>query len=329
MRQSLGWQDSNKKPPMGDRNFVLSSTRTFLKHFSFSLAPAVGLATWLFSLSAFAGPFCLPGNLGVSKQAEFFHQIRIIGPENRLTVGEYAKLKGVSAKEISKKFGASGVAACGVGGASAQIVGANDVLVLSGHVFHRTNEGCQLYVDLAEANCRFTPSYGPDAGVAIPMDLSTMVSRCHPTDLHHDWAVVKLVRPVRGVLPYKIAKVAQVPEAGTPILVVASSQTNFERNGKKPMSIEECLVRDTYLDRNIPIQTDCDTGNGSSGAANLVDSTDGVTMIAIHTAGTRGEEPGHPYEKSRVFNYSTPVIGEFHSTIARMAGLKQKTAEGR
>lgn len=71
-----------------------------------------------------------------------------------------------------------------------------------------------------------------------------------------------------------------------------------------------------------PIQTDCDTGPGGSGAGQFAFldwskplSHDNLVLVAINVFQVGEEMTGRPYDPVQYYNVSVPLVLDFHQAI--------------
>ena len=175
-------------------------------------------------------------------------------------------------------YGATGRIECGGVRGVGQITGRSDRVTSAAHVFFD-----EAGRSRAEAG-RCVLILGP-AGAEETIDLVPDAAACGSTSPyaaagHHDWAVARLARPVRGVAPYAIAAGVK---PGTPIRVVS-----FE--GERAM-IDACRVRAVVAaaDGGREIRTDCVGVDGMSGAAYL--TAEAVPRLVGLHVGWRSRHP--------------------------------------
>lgn len=155
------------------------------------------------------------------------------------------------------------------------------------------------------------------------------MSGCNIDSSKNDWAVIKLNRPAKGIKPYAIpAAPGQLKGGETVVNPVAFS--DYRPNGDYTRSVIECSIRE-----NIHItKTDCDSGPGASGSAQLIEEGGALIQVAI-VSGANNPNGGKEYDSENTFNVSSSVDGEFYDALreaigkpARAASAKDKRDKG-
>ena len=161
----------------------------------------------------------------------------VFGDHPRLTAEQFASENHLDAGDVKRRHAASGVIHCGNARGAGQLTLTDSVITTAAHVLY--NEQGQLRGD--SAHCFFTAAVG-DQEVTTAIDMSSVISgnsNPYAKPAVHDWAVARLLRPVRGATPYGLAGAAQPAED---IQFVARGHSDW--GDGRQMSMEKCRLHD-------------------------------------------------------------------------------------
>jgi hypothetical protein len=245
----------------------------------------------------------------------------IMGDENRQKFDKFAVAQSPLDK-LNEAFAASGVINCGSEG-SAQLTGASDVISTAAHLFFDSK--CNLRPNLEK--CYF---YRPSQPTKhFPIDVSSMKSAkdtggCYSENNYFDWAVVKLKDPVDGVVAYEIPTADPILNVDDQMVTVSNGDVNFKSGGP---NIQVCSIRATWHFENVPLTTDCDTGDGSSGAGQFLLQGgklnldhEKLIMTPMNVAEKKGAVDGKAFNVDTQYNISIPVETEFLAALKALSG---------
>jgi Trypsin-like peptidase domain len=246
----------------------------------------------------------------------------VFGPEPRATIAEFAERRRLDPASLSHRYAATGTVHCGDAHGAGQLTLADDVVTTAAHVLYDRNG--RLRGD--SAHCAFVVEAD---GVAISTALQVDGAVAGSTDPYnesavHDWAVVKLARPLREAEPYPLAAPPR-PASGAPVLFVARGA----RDWRPATSLQQCRLRDGLeegAEGTREFAFDCAAGVGASGAG-LLDG-DGRGLVAIFV-GFRSAAPDQalPFSPQH-YNFAVTLEGAFRRAVERQAALGA-TAEAR
>ena len=120
----------------------------------------------------------------------------VFGDHPRLTAEQFASENHLDVAEVKRRHAASGVIHCGNARGAGQLTLADNVITTAAHVLF--NEQGQPRGDTA--HCFFTAAVG-DQEITTAIDMTTIVSGNsdpYAKPAVHDWAVARLLRPVKG-----------------------------------------------------------------------------------------------------------------------------------
>jgi Trypsin-like peptidase domain len=246
----------------------------------------------------------------------------VFGPEPRATIEDFARLRRLDPASLSRRYAATGIVHCGDAHGAGQLTLAADVVTTAAHVLY--DRSGRLRGD--SAHCAFVVETD---GVAISTALQVDGAVAGSTDPYnesavHDWAVVKLARPLREAEPYPLAAPPRAA-SGAPVLFVARGA----RNWRPTTSLQQCRLRDGLeegAEGTREFAFDCAAGVGASGAG-LFDG-DGRGLMAIFV-GFRSAAPDEalPFSPQH-YNFAVTLEGAFRRAVERQAALGA-TAEAR
>jgi hypothetical protein len=152
---------------------------------------------------------------------------------------------------------------------------------------------------------------------------------------YDDWAVMKLSRPVKGVVPYRVDP-ARSLRVGDRVMSVCRS-ADFLRAGPggvnfSPKHFSNCTIKAVYPEYPDPPRSDCDVADMCSGGGVLSGNQNNPALLAIHTVQPETHDELKSAVKSKTVNirpydetaWSTeevPVSGKFLDAILKAAGL--------
>lgn len=263
----------------------------------------------------YALPFPKCKKTQFSDIAKLAQKISVVQDDNREIFADYSRRKKISLEETERRFGATGVVYCGGQQGTAQVTGNRLVITTAKHIFFDNN--CQPY---AGNNCFFALRNDQGNVKKFPIDRSSV--RAGPAcainvDRSSDWAVAELTIPVpQPINPYKISEQELAIGTNADLVQISSYSDNFHPEMGKPRYITECKVQDVARDRTIPIQSDCDSGPGASGSAQLIETNPGeFQLAAIQVAHSADSYDSMPYRSDEYYNISVPVNNDFRTAI--------------
>lgn len=209
-------------------------------------------------------------------------------------------------EQLRVRYGATGLVRCGVAIGTAQLTLRNDVIITAGHVLMGPD-------GRPRAGCVFEPVLGGgDERIAIDarsIRSGSQVPLAAPAT--RDWAVARLVHPVRGATPYGLAAAGIKPGG---VMMLAGGNREAAAWGA-----ENCAARNVMAAREgiREFAIDCNAGPGSSGAALL---GGGRNVVAIYV-GFRSADPGRAQVFSSThYNFAITVEGPFRRALLAAAG---------
>lgn len=207
---------------------------------------------------------------------------------------------------------ATGLLVCGRSVSTAQLVEATDVIITAAHVFYR-DRFCRRG-DLRGCFFRLANGRDPTRYRLDPMSLKTAAG-CSFSDPKLDWAVVKLVKPVPLVEPYRVFR--GQPLAGSRIIQISAVDRSFVVEGVHRRAIQACRIKE-FGEEGL-LKTDCDTGTGSSGAAQLTIAAPAPQIVALNVGQASAALDGHEYNADWQYNVSISLSGAFLDAIQALA----------
>jgi hypothetical protein len=235
------------------------------------------------------------------------------GADARLTIEDFARARRLDPARLRRRYAATGTVHCGAAHGAGQLTLADDVVTTAAHVLydrsgHLRGDGAHcLFVieaDGVEIATALEPS-GAIVGSTDPYNESPV----------HDWAVVKLARPLREAEPYPLAA---PPRLRAPVLFVARGALDWPAGA----SVQSCRLRDGLEDGaegTREFAFDCAAGMGASGSG-LLDG-EGRALLAIFV-GFRSVAPDRalPFSATH-YNFAVTVEGAFRRAVERQAAL--------
>jgi hypothetical protein len=244
----------------------------------------------------------------------------VFGDHPRLTAEQFASENHLDAGDVKRRHAASGVIHCGNARGAGQLTLTDSVITTAAHVLY--NEQGQLRGD--SAHCFFTAAVG-DQEVTTAIDMSSVISgnsNPYAKPAVHDWAVARLLRPVRGATPYGLAGAAQPAED---IQFVARGHSDW--GDGRQMSMEKCRLHDALTsgsEGTREFSFDCDAGVGASGGALL--NAGGGRLLGVFV-GYRSISPGSamPFSAQH-YNFAVTIEGAFRRAVETAAGMRATAA---
>ncbi len=234
------------------------------------------------------------------------------GTNGRKTVEAFVADRGGDIQTIKREHAASGLITCGDAHGAGQLTEAADVVTTAAHVLF-DEEG-----NPRAASCFFSIVLDGKP-VRTTLNLSTIVAgskKPYSVQAVHDWAVVKLERPVDGVLPYRLADTVSVNKD-----VLFAARGHYDWGGGRNMSMENCRLQ-AQLNRGAEgtreFAFDCETGDGASGGAVL--TGDDKLQIGAILVGWRSNTPTKlvPFSPMH-YNFVVSIEGEFRDAVSNAA----------
>ena len=271
---------------------------------------AVGLCLFLGALSK--GDAFETGELSFS--ALPLTPVVIFGADQRKSVEGFAKARQLNAASLRRRFAGTGIVRCGNAHGSGQLTVADDVITTAAHVIY--DRDGHLRGD--SAHCAFTVEADGEE-ISTPLEVNgAIVGSADPynEDAVHDWAVIKLARPLHEADPYPLAPAA----ADAPVLFVARGAIDWAQG--RGMSLQSCRLRDGLADGaegTREFSFDCAANVGASGSG-LLDG-DGKGLMAIFV-GYRSVAPDEalPFSSTH-YNFAVTVEGAFRRAVERQAEI--------
>jgi len=221
--------------------------------------------------------------------------------DRRAAPEEFARRAGLS---LQDEVGATGLVRCGPATGTGQLTVRNNVITTAAHVL--IDERGQRRV-----GCMFEPMTGLGP---IPIDYeSIQTGSAMPLSNRatKDWAVARLVAPVRGANPYAVASSLSLPSI---ILMCAGGNKAFAAMGMERCNARKVIGKAADGIREIAI--DCNAGPGSSGAALL----SGKKVLGIYV-GYRSKHPERAQAFSDThYNFAITVEGPFKRALLAASG---------
>jgi V8-like Glu-specific endopeptidase len=202
------------------------------------------------------------------------------------------------------QMSATGLVRCGPATGTAQLTVRNDVITTAAHVLVDEH-------GRRRTGCVFEPTMAGGGAVAIDVGSirtgSTMPLSERAT---RDWAVARLVAPVKGVTPYGLGSPSTAPAA---VVMCAGGNKAHTAMGTEHCSTRRVLGTSSDGIREIAI--DCNAGPGSSGAALVAQHK----VIGIYV-GYRSSDPGQARSYSdQHYNFAITIDGPFRRELMAAA----------
>jgi hypothetical protein len=238
----------------------------------------------------------------------------VFGTDQRATIDQYALSRRLDPTTLHRHYAGTGIVRCGHAHGSGQLTLSDDVVTTAAHVLY--DEHGQLRGD--SGHCNFiVEADGREIATPLEVDGAIVGSKDpYNEDAVHDWAVVKLARPLHEADPYPLT--APAPDA--PILFVARGAIDWGKG--RTTSMQNCKLRDDLTsgaEGTREFAFDCSTNVGASGAG-LLDG-DGKSLMAIFV-GYRSVAPDEPLPFSaRHYNFAVTIEGAFKRAVERQAAL--------
>ena len=202
------------------------------------------------------------------------------------------------------QMSATGLVRCGPATGTAQLTVRNDVITTAAHVLidqngkHRT--GCVFEPIMAGGGPVAIETGSIRAGSTMP--LSERATR--------DWAVARLVTPVKGATPYGLGSASAAPVA---VVMCAGGNKAHTAMGTERCSTRRVLGTSSDGIRELAI--DCTAGPGSSGAALVAEHK----IVGIYV-GYRSSDPSKARAYSEQhYNFAITIDGPFRRELMAAA----------
>jgi hypothetical protein len=240
--------------------------------------------------------------------------IVVFGADQRASVEQFALTRRLDPLALERRYAGTGIVRCGNAHGSGQLTLSDDVITTAAHVLYDRNG--HLRGD--SAHCQFVvEADGKEISTALEVD-GAIVGSTNPYNESavHDWAVVKLARPLHEAEPYPLGE----PTREAPVLFVARGAIDW--GGGREMSLQSCRLRDGLEDGaegTREFSFDCSTNVGASGSG-LLDG-EGKELLAIFV-GYRSVAPEQalPFSATH-YNFAVTVEGAFRRAVERQAAL--------
>jgi hypothetical protein len=245
----------------------------------------------------------------------------VFGDHPRLTVSQFADENHLNLGDVKRRHAASGVIHCGNARGAGQLTLADNVITTAAHVLY--DEKGEMRGD--SEHCFFTATVA-DQEVTTGIDMASVISgnsEPYAKPAVHDWAVARLLRPVKGATPYGLGSSAQPSED---IRFVARGHSDW--GAGSAMSMENCRLHEVLSsgsEGTREISFDCDAGVGASGGAVL--NSSGGRLLAVFV-GYRSVAPDKtmPFSMQH-YNFAVTIEGAFRRAVeAAAAGGLNATA---
>jgi hypothetical protein len=245
----------------------------------------------------------------------------VFGDHPRLTADQFASENHLDLGDVKRRHAASGVIHCGNARGAGQLTLADNVITTAAHVLfdeHGHPRG-------DSSHCFFTATVA-DQEVTTAIDVSSVISgnsEPYSKPAVHDWAVARLLRPVKGATPYGLGSSAQPAED---IQFVARGHSDW--GSGRTMSMENCRLHDVLsagAEGTREMSFDCDAGVGASGGAVL--NSGGGRLLAVFV-GYRSIAPDRtmPFSMQH-YNFAVTIEGAFRRAVeTAVAGGLSPTA---
>jgi hypothetical protein len=239
----------------------------------------------------------------------------VFGADQRATAETFALKHHLDAAALRRRYAATGVIHCGNARGSGQLTLTDDLVTTAAHVLYDRNGRLRGDSD----HCRFVvDAGGQEISTNLEVD-SAVVGSTNPYNESavHDWAVVRLARPLHEAEPYALA----IATENAPVRFVARGAIDWD--GGRDMSLQDCRLR-TDLENGAEgtreLSFDCSANVGASGSG-LLDA-EGKGLMAVFV-GYRSVDPESPLPFSAThYNFAVTIEGAFRRAVEREAALK-------
>lgn len=237
----------------------------------------------------------------------------VFGPDPRESAEDFARARRLDPEALKRQHAASGLIRCGNARGAGQLTLATHVVTTAAHVFY--DEQGRLRAE--SRNCIFLVEAGGQQ-IATAIDMGSIVAGAtnpYATGAVHDWAVARLMRPLREATPYALGS----PSPGGAVRFAARGHVDWGEG--HDLSLETCRLRqglDLGVEGTREFAFDCAAGLGASGSALLEPSGDRLLAIFVgfHTAAPYGRTPFAPDN----YNFAVTVEGAFRRAVIEAAG---------
>jgi hypothetical protein len=279
------------------------------------------------------------------RTASLLRKVAFVNPPDRECVKHYEKRVRMSPQAFFQKYGATGTLHCpyrGTSGkttfASANFVCADNVLALHMHSFIDADSG-KIIAYPAECTVTLT---GHDGKRMKPIHLTNDVIGDidifdkHLTDATReevledpnvDWAVVRTREKAKGVTPYTVFDrnpLVASELADRQLISISAPQEQSCRTISVGCGIRTTNNPRVTEERPRGVFTDCDTGYGASGGADLQEIDGKMVLVGVHTADNHsgGENAPMEWRKDSSKNDFNPQKNATHSVVVERDFLK-------
>lgn len=266
----------------------------------------------------------------------------IVGEADRKTAGEYGAAHGLTAREVERRYAATGNLVCQVNNGKneefgqAQLTLKNDIITTAAHVL-MPGGACNKAAVLDQ--CRFVIRVdGKDQGYPIASVIATGYTCPYKGDrsVDQDWSVLRLEKSVDArVKPYGVRKdwTLTLHRNENVVLVGRSGDWptgSTARMPERPRHYGDCKTGSTdQFGTSGLIEHDCDTSDGASGGSLLTPGPEpvllGVTYGSIVPGGKKcdpeiGKTGRDEFKEDCWAGLSVPVAKNFQAAILKAAG---------
>ena len=244
----------------------------------------------------------------------------VFGAHPRLTVEQFASENHLDLGEVKRKHAASGVIHCGNARGAGQLTLTDSVITTAAHVLF--DEHGQPRGD--SAHCFFTATVA-DQEITTAIDMTSIVSGNsdpYAKPAVHDWAVARLLHPVKGATPYGLGAPAQAAED---IRFVARGHSDW--GSGRVMSMENCRLHEALssgAEGTREFSFDCDAGVGASGGA-VLNAAGGRLLAVFGGYRTVAPDSTMPFSAQH-YNFAVTLEGAFRHAVEVGAGLRATAA---
>ena len=199
---------------------------------------AGALSMCLFALLVSKGAALEAGPLAFAALPEI--PVVVFGADQRASVEQFALARQLDPRDLKRRYAGTGLVRCGNAHGSGQLTLSDDVITTAAHVIY-DHDG-RLRGD--SAHCNFiVEAEGQE--IVTPLEVEGAITGSkdpYNESAVHDWAVIKLARPLRDAEPYPLSQ----PQSQAPVLFVARGSIDWF--GGREMSLQSCALRNGLED---------------------------------------------------------------------------------
>ena len=238
----------------------------------------------------------------------------VFGDDGRASFEDYALQRRLGASALRQRYAATGIVRCGHAHGSGQLTLSDDVVTTAAHVLIDHDGHWRGDAD----HCAFVVQAGNEE-IATPLEVDGAILGSHnpyAESAVHDWAVVKLARPLHAATPYPLS----APQAAAPVLFVARGAIDWGEG--RETSMQACQLRDGLeqgAEGTREFAFDCSTNVGASGAGLLDAEGQGLMAIFVGYRSVAPDE-ARPFSATH-YNFAVTVEGAFRRAVERQAEL--------